>query len=142
MRRKRTMRLGYQAAVCGLCRGPIDFPSGFWFDTEAELGIVHPSCMAYRLERGSVVAGDKIDTTCGNTLCVRPDHLIRIHVQETCRQDGRARPPHAAIACTPDDDVHEWWFDHFHAILDGKACPCRHETVSEARQAHGQPAAD
>lgn len=137
MRQKRTMRLAYQAAVCGLCRGPIDFPSGFWFDTEESLGIVHPDCMAYSLERGIVQPGDSIDRTCGDGRCIRPDHLILIHEQKTCRQDGWLVREGYVIGCTTDEPQ-EWAFDHFHAIIDGAACACRHDSADDARLAHGQ----
>lgn len=78
MRKKRTTRLGYQAAACGLCHGPIDLPSGFWFDTEESLGIVHPDCLAYFLTYDKQPTRGVIHT-CGNPLCMRPDHLeIRV----------------------------------------------------------------
>ena len=40
---------------CGLCGAPIDYRSGFWFDTE---------------ERGV-----GIEHTCGDANCVNPEHL-------------------------------------------------------------------
>lgn len=139
MRRKRTMRLGYQAAACGLCRSPIDFPSGFWFDTEEALGIVHPDCMIYDMERGFVQPGDTISRTCGEAACVRPDHLVLHHPPAPCTKDvedwiGR---PGYAIGCEAPEDA-PWSFDHFHAIVDGTICDCIHETHAEARLAHGQ----
>jgi hypothetical protein len=131
------MRLAYQAATCGLCRGPIDFPSGFFFDTEADLGVVHPPCMMYTLERGPVAPGDRIETSCDNDRCVNPAHLLLVHDQQTCRQDGWMVRDGYVIACSPDEPQ-EWAFDHFHAVLDGAACPCRHNSHAAARTAHGQ----
>jgi hypothetical protein len=139
-RSKRTRpssRLAYQAAVCGLCRGPIDFPSGFFFDTEEALGIVHPDCMAYQLERGVIQPGDTIARTCGDFGCVNPAHLALIHERTTCRQDGWVIREGYVIGCTTDEPQ-DWEYDHFHAIIDASACPCRHDTAKDARRAHGQ----
>jgi hypothetical protein len=74
MHQKRT-RFAYQVASCDLCHSPIDFASGFFFELEDGSGaIVHPDCMAYFLthhERPTL----GVIHTCGEPLCVKPDHL-------------------------------------------------------------------
>lgn len=137
MRTNRNMALGYQAAVCGLCHGGIDFNSGFFFDTEGPLSIVHPDCMAYHCEIGAVRPGDTVDRTCGDNWCIRPDHLTVVHPNETCRKDGWIVRPDYAIGCTTDADTASWSFDHFHALIGGQACDCRHVSAAQARLAHG-----
>lgn len=79
MHPNRSMRFAYRTQVCDLCQCAIDFDSGFFFEIEDGTGaVVHPDCMAYFL------AYDKrpmrgVIHTCGQPLCVKPDHLeIRI----------------------------------------------------------------
>lgn len=76
MHPNRSMRYAYQTAVCDLCSCVLDFESGFYFEIEDGTGaIVHPDCMAYFLTRHERPTRGVIHT-CGQPLCVRPDHLV------------------------------------------------------------------
>jgi hypothetical protein len=75
MRPHRTHRFPRRAA-CGLCGRALNLPSGFWFDTEQSLGLVHPDCFSYELERGPVGRGSWLEHTCGDANCVNPAHLV------------------------------------------------------------------
>jgi hypothetical protein len=63
---------------------------------------------------------------------------MRVKRNTTCRKDGWVRRPDYAVGCTTDKPQ-VWEYDHFHAIVDGQPCDCRHDTGAEARAAHGQP---
>ncbi len=66
-----------KSIICAFCSRPIDLPSGFHFALD-DGSLVHPDCMAYTLERGPVPPGSTLLHTCGEPLCVRPDHLLLI----------------------------------------------------------------
>lgn len=74
MRRHRTTSFRRPPTLCGICRLPLNYASGFFFRVDAYT-TVHPDCQMYVLERGEVPAYSVIEHTCGNLMCVKPDHL-------------------------------------------------------------------
>lgn len=129
---KRTTRLADRTPVCQLCDSVIDVESGFVFDLQdGQGGLVHPDCMAYSLTYGDCpVYG--VTHTCGNPICVKPDHLEMVIPPVECDFDGMGSD---AIGCSAADGL-PWAFDHFHAIIGGEPCRCRHATAPAALTAH------
>lgn len=147
MRPNRSMGYALQAAACPVCLKSIDLSTDCYRLSRKAGGVAHVHCLVIGMTDADGVrmsdaeAADAInehaDELC-SALCENAGHPLPAPQQVTCRQDGWMVRPDYVIGCTPDVDDKGYAFDHFHAVVDGSPCPCRHESAPAARLAHGQ----
>lgn len=143
MRPHRSTRYALQVAVCGLCLRSVDGQTDCYRQDRAAGGLSHVGCIAVIMTDGdgpqvsaaemADVVNDAADELCSK-LCENPEHPS---TATECRHDIEMLAPNVAIGCSPDRPE-DWAADHFHAVVDGAPCLCRHESAPAASQAHDQ----
>jgi hypothetical protein len=151
MRRNRSTRYALQVAACPVCLKTVDLSADCYRRSRKAGGIAHVHCLVIGMTDADGVRmsdaemaeslNENAEALC-SALCENGAHPLSEPRQVTCRQDGWIVREDYAIGCTPDVDDKGYAFDHFHAVIDGAACPCRHETHADARSAHGLPVED
>ncbi len=129
---------GLQVAACGICRKTICMDHECYRVNRVEGGLTHTLCLAAVMMLDDPTLSDAAiaDWATQNaeeicfTWCENPEHAT---VSE-CRYDVHG-VEHPVVGCSPDTDE-EYLADHFHAIIDGSTCECRHHSWQQAIQEH------
>lgn len=137
MHPNRSMRYALQVAVCGICLKPVEIGFECWRADRAAGGLSHVVCIAVVLADDPPLSAaelaDAVNAAAAELcarLCENPAHSS---TSTECRHDVEML---STVGCSPDRDE-EWAADHFHAVIGGEPCSCRHATAREANAAHG-----
>jgi hypothetical protein len=127
-------------ATCDLCRKTVCVDHECYREGRDSGGLVHVLCLAAFMmtedptlsnEDISEAVNENSDDICF-TWCENPDHApvteCRFDILGVTEDDP-------TVGCSPDTEQ-EWWADHYHALIGGKPCECRHRTGQEAVEVH------
>lgn len=140
MHRKPIIHLALQVAACGICLKTVDLDSDCWRTDRTTGGLSHLLCIAVVMtdaedapQLSTAELAEAVNEAAAelcSTLCENPGHPS---TATACRYDVEML---GAVGCSPDQPE-AWAADHFHAVLGGSPCSCRHESAPEANAANG-----